>query len=106
MRGGRPSTAPFATVVLAVLCLIGCVAKPSPGDTPAPITQADAVRIATERWSRAYAPLSHVEATLDQDEWVVKAESHDAQRGEIVLVMRLDLYGNWINEGSHQKERE
>jgi hypothetical protein len=105
LRAGRISTAPFAIVVLAVLCLIGCAADPPPGGTPGPITQADAVRIATERWSGAYPSVSHVVATLDRDEWVVKAESHDAERGEIVLVTRLDLYGNWINDGSHKKEQ-
>ena len=112
-RASPLSTAPFAVVVLAVLCLIGCAAdrpprvgSPELSGTPEPITQADAARIATERWSRAYASVSHVVATLDRDEWVVKAESHDAVRGEIVLVMRLDLYGNWINDGSHKREQD
>jgi hypothetical protein len=102
-----------AFVALALLCLLGCAPgqtpnhdAPHPGATPSPITQADAVRIATERWASAHPSLSDVVATLDRDEWVVTAESSDAERGEIVLVMRLDLYGNWINDGSHKKERD
>jgi hypothetical protein len=103
----------FAVVVLALLCLLACgaghpreVDSPQPSSTPAPITQADAVRIATERWSQIYSSVLHAEATLDRGEWVVQAESHDPERGEIVLVMRLDLYGNWINDGSHKKEQD
>jgi hypothetical protein len=103
----------LVVVVLSLLCLLACTAgdqrdvdSPQPSSTPAPVTQADAVRIATERWSQVYPTVLRAEATLDRDEWVVKAESHDPERGEIVLVMRLDLYGNWINDGSHQKEQD
>jgi hypothetical protein len=98
-------------VVLALLCLTGCAAdhpaksgSPELGGTPGLITQSDAIRIATERWSRSHDSVLHAEASLDRDEWVAKAESFDPQRGEIVLVMRLDLYGNWINDGCHKKE--
>jgi hypothetical protein len=110
-RAGRRRAA--LAVALAVLCLGGCTAEgpsdvdsPGPSGTPAPITEAEAVRIATERWSRTYPVVRRVEATLDRDEWVVKGESRDPERGEIVLVMRLDLYGNWINDGSHEKGQD
>jgi len=96
--------------LLAFICLTGCVVDQPPkvlSHRPEAkterITQADAIRIATQRWSKGHTVLSDVEASIDRDEWVVTAESRDARRGDIILSMRLDLEGNWINDGSCPK---
>jgi hypothetical protein len=93
--------------LLAFIFLTGCVADQPPkvlSHRPEAkaerITQADAIRIVTQRWAKGHTVLSNVEASIDQDEWVVEAESRDARRGDIILIMRLDLKGNWINDGS------
>jgi len=69
------------------------------------ITKEDAIRIAQDIWNKRGLKLSNLLAYHDRDEWVIKAESFIEGRGDVILTMRLDEQGNWINDGNAVKEK-
>ncbi len=103
-------------IILVLVCLgfVGCATISFAQDADVKlITKDDAIRIAKEFWSKQGLKILRISAREDKGGWMIYAETFIEEQpnikgeimvGEVILALRLDENGNWINDGRQLKK--